>query len=430
MKKIILFRDIDVGGNYGGEIKQVSPVQIVTIKNKFPLFKGEEQANAIEKIEIEENGFSLVAQKDLYQIGDKAVYIQPDYSLSDISLFDSFIRPGGDERKSRLGSNKRIRAVKFNLHTGDNEPVYSVGILLPIDDVAQYLSETQNKVKGLIRDDLTIYPFKEHKWLTETLGITKWEEPENTGGGLKVNGGKYYPSGIYKTDETNCNNLWGHLENKVGYPVTLIGTHKVDGSSISIIVDTKTKKIEVGSRTFIKPEKITKVNGRRTPTFFERILLFFGYKPNLLIKEEVENDDQFVVLAKPYIDKIKKGLNNGLFEKSFILRGEACGQSWKGSGNKNNPNSKDEPQIYFYGVDDYSENVSIKHDEYTFNLYMSILGFKRCTIIFNKIFKSKEEILTECKQYFKHNMIEGIIVRTLDNKFSAKIMNDEYDSKK
>jgi len=394
----------------------MNPVQIVTIKNKIPLYKGEEQALAIEKIELEENGFSLVAGKDLYQAGDKAIYIQPDYSLSDISLFDSFIRPNGDERKSRLGSNYRIRAVKFNLHTGDNEPVYSVGILLPINEVNQYL----NSIKWPLTD----------LDLTKALGITKWEEPENTGGGLKVNGGKYYPSGIYKTDETNCNNLWGHLENKVGYPVTLIGTHKVDGSSISIIVDTKTKKIEVGSRTFIKPEKITKVNGRRTPTFFERILLFFGYKPNLLIKEEVENDDQFVVLAKPYIDKIKKGLNNGLFEKSFILRGEACGQSWKGSGNKNNPNSKDEPQIYFYGVDDYSENVSIKHDEYTFNLYMSILGFKRCTIIFNKIFKSKEEILTECKQYFKHNMIEGIIVRTLDNKFSAKIMNDEYDSKK
>ena len=29
----------------------INPVQIVTIKNKVPLFKGEEQANAIEKIE-------------------------------------------------------------------------------------------------------------------------------------------------------------------------------------------------------------------------------------------------------------------------------------------------------------------------------------------------------------------------------------------
>lgn len=182
--------DGNIGGDEPVEVK-VNPVQIVTIKNKIPLFKGEEQANSIEKIEIEENGFSLVSQKDLYQIGDKAVYIQPDYSLSDISLFDSFIRPFGDPKKSKLGSNYRIRAVKFNLHTGDLEPTYSVGILLPLNEVNEYL----NSIKWPVTD----------LDLSKALGITKWEEPDNNGtGGLKVNGGKQYPSGVYKTDETNC----------------------------------------------------------------------------------------------------------------------------------------------------------------------------------------------------------------------------------
>lgn len=399
----------------------MNPVQIVTIKSKTPLFKGEEQANAIEKIELEENGFSLVAGKDLYQVGDKAVYIQPDYSLSDIALFDSFIRPGGDERKSRLGSNNRIRAVKFNLHTGDNEPVYSVGILLPILEVASYLN---CGVSNVIANGMSGY-------LDKSLGITKWEEPENTGkGGLKTNGGKDFPSGVYKTDETNINNLWGHLENKIGYPVNLIGSQKIDGSSISIIVDTKTKKISVGSRSLIKPEKITKVVGRRNMTWFEYFRSYFGYKPDLLVKEEMDNDDQFVVLAKPYIDKIRSILNEGGFEYSFILRGEACGQSWKGSGNKNNPNSKNEPKIYFYGVDDYQNGVAVKHDEDMFDIYMDILGFERCPVIFDKIFTSREEIEQECKSYFKDNMVEGIVLRTSDSKFSAKFMNDEYDSRK
>lgn len=399
----------------------INPVQVVTIKNKIPLFKGTEQANSIEKIEIEENGFSLVAQKDLYQIGDKAVYIQPDYSLSDNTLFDSFIRPFGDERKSKLGSNYRIRAVKFNLHTGDNEPVYSVGILLPYNEVWDYLYAL-NCAPGKLEEFVD---------LDKQLGITKWEEPENTGGGgLKVNGGKGYPSGVYKTDETNINNTWNHLTEKIGFPVHLIGTKKIDGSSISLIVDVSNKTVQVGSRSFIKPEKIKKVVGRRTPTFFELFKSIFGYKPDLLIKEEIDNDDQFVVLAKPYIDKIKELLNNGTFEKSFILRGEACGQSWKGSGNKNNPNAKDEPQIYFYGVDDYSNMVAIKHGEEMFDLYMKTLEFNRCPVIFNKVFQSKEELITECKSYFKNNMVEGIVVRTLDSTFSAKFMNDEYDSKK
>jgi len=161
----------------------INPVQIVTIKNKIPLFKGEEQANAIEKIELEENGFSLVSQKDLYQIGDKAVYIQPDYSLSDIPLFDSFIRPFGEEKKSKLGSNFRIRAVKFNLHTGDNEPTYSVGILLPLKEVCESVPDFMSKGKTF----------------AESLGITKWEEPDNSGG-IKTNGGRDFPSTIYKND--------------------------------------------------------------------------------------------------------------------------------------------------------------------------------------------------------------------------------------
>jgi hypothetical protein len=394
----------------------MNPVQIVTIKNKIPLYKGEEQANAIEKIELEENGFSLVAGKNLYQVGDKAVYIQPDYSLSDISLFDSFIRPGGDERKSRLGSNNRIRAVKFNLHTGDTEPVYSVGILLPYFEVKAFL--------GVSSDLDTIN-------LTERLGITKWEEPENTGkGGLKTNGGREFPSGVYKTDETNINNLWGHIENKIGFPVNLIGTQKIDGSSISIIVDVDTKEIKVGSRSLIKPEKISKVIGRRNMNWWEYVKSYFGYKPDLLVKEQVDNDDQFVILAKPYIDKIRKVMNEGGFEYSFILRGEACGQSWKGSGNKNNPNSKNEPKIYFYGVDDYRNKVAVKHDEDMFSIYLDILGFERCPVVFDKIFVSKEELENECRQYFKENMVEGIVVRTADSKFSAKFMNDEYDSKK
>ena len=40
-------------------------VSIVTIKNKKPLFKGEESATSIELIELEEVGFDLVSQKDL-----------------------------------------------------------------------------------------------------------------------------------------------------------------------------------------------------------------------------------------------------------------------------------------------------------------------------------------------------------------------------
>ena len=128
----------------------MNPVSIVTIKNKIPLYKGDEQANSIEVIELEEVGFELVANKTLYQIGDKAVYIQPDYCVSDIPLFESFIRPNGDESKSMLGKveglPRRIRAKKFTLSKEPNgDPIYSNGILLLLLEVENYC---KNNKKG------------------------------------------------------------------------------------------------------------------------------------------------------------------------------------------------------------------------------------------------------------------------------------------
>jgi hypothetical protein len=398
---------------------EIRAVEIVKVKNKFPLFKGEEVANSIEKIELEEYGYSLVAQKDLYEIGESVIYIQPDYSLSDISLFESFIRPNGDPKKSRLGSNNRIRAVKFNLHTGDSEPTYSVGILLPIDVVVNYLIEAK-----LIKNALQIKEID----LTKSLGITKWEEPDNVGGsGVKTNGGYNYPSTIYRTDEENTHKMWKHIENKIGYPITLVGSTKVDGSSLSIIL--KNDDISVGSRNLIKPMKITKTTGIRKPNFLERILIFFGKKVDLLTKEVVDNDDQFIDLAKPYIEKIKTYLSDNPKYKNLVFRGEANGQSWKGSGNSNNPDSKNLPNIKFFGIDLY-DDVATKLPESEFAELIEKIGLERTKVIFHKQFNSREEIEKECNDYFKENLIEGIVLRTEDSKFSSKFMNNFYDSKK
>lgn len=204
----------------------------------------------------------------------------------------------------------------------------------------------------------------------------------------------------------------------------------VHNSSISLFVDSDKSEFKVGSRSLIKPMMVEKVVGIRTPTLWERVKAFFGYGPDLLIRELVENDDQFVTLSKPYFDKIKEAIDKRLVGGKYILRGEANGQSWKGSGNKNNPTSKNLPNIKFYGVDDYNEGVSIKLGDVGFNVIIETLGFERCKVVFRKTFNSREEIEKECKEYFKTNLIEGIVLRTHDSKFSAKFMNDEYDSKK
>lgn len=42
----------------------------------------------------------------------------------------------------------------------------------------------------------------------------------------------------------------------------------------------------------------------------------------------------------------------------------------------------------------------------------------------------KKNIKQECNEYFKDNLVEGIVLRTPDSKFSCKFMNDQYDSLK
>ena len=83
-------------------------VEIVTITNLIPVFKEGAEANAIQVAKFSfdnggECGFNVIAQKGLYEIGSKAIYIQPDYCLSENDLFMSFIAPGGDPKRSRLG---------------------------------------------------------------------------------------------------------------------------------------------------------------------------------------------------------------------------------------------------------------------------------------------------------------------------------------
>ena len=326
-----------------------SAVSIVTVKNKIPLYKGDKQANSIEVIELEEVGFELVANKTLYQIGDRAVYIQPDYCVSDIPLFESFIRPNGDESKSMLGKveglPRRIRAKKFTLSKEPNgDPVYSNGILLPYYEVQEYLYHSNNiKHKDTYLEDI------EEK-LTEKLGITKYEEPEPVSkSGLRSGQteGKF-PEGLYKTDEENINNLWNHIEKKIGYPVTLVGTEKVDGSSITIGVTPKIPEGFICSRNLRKKLTIKKVTGRRTKKWYEKLM--FWANPDLNLYTEVENDDDFVRYGKPYLDLL---INSG--ETNLIFRGELNGGKLKGSGNKNNPASKEQPNIKIFGLDKINE---------------------------------------------------------------------------
>lgn len=401
-------------------------IHIVTIKEKIQLYKGEEPANAIELLSLSELGYELVSAKDRFQVGDKALLVEPDYNLPDTDFWKDWTAPNGDSKKSKLGSHNRIRAVKFNLHRGDGLPVYSNGILLTIGEVLPFIETFNNRsINKKLQEfgvDLTL-ELNDLEYLSKSLGIYKYEAPErNQGGTGKAGASREFPVGLYKTDEVNFNKVnWT-------FPMHLVGMVKMDGSSISIGV--KNGKGFICSRNLEKPITYKKKTGFKHGRWY-KFLSYFGY--NRAIYTEIESESEFVKIGKPYMDKLVEVCSNPYRREEYrnlVLRGELVGQgASNGSGNKNNPHSKLEPQVFFFGVDNYDSSAK-RLDFYDFMGVIGDLEFKHPDIVFDKLFESREDLLKTCEEYFANNMIEGIVVRSLDGKFSAKCMNLEYDSKK
>lgn len=385
-------------------------IHIVTIKEKIPLFKGEDKATAIELVSLENLGFELVTQKDRFQVGDKALLVEPDFNLPNIPFWKDWIEPGGDPKKSRLGGNNRIRAVKFNLHRGDGFPVYSNGILLSTEDLKE--ADIPAKLKFSLNSECT-EEFLDNLG-KEYLGIYKYDPETSKRGGGKTRVAKKLPDGIYRTDEENFNKI------TLQYPIHLIGSLKADGSSCTIWI--KGKDSGICSRNLQIPLTITSIIGKKKD-LWSRVKSIFGFDIN--IYKEEKNTSEFVQIGEKYLQAlVNSDLNN------IALRGELHGKNGsKGSGNPRNPHGNKPGDILFYGVDDYTDTAK----KVPYNKFVEItdlLGLKRCPEIFNKEFSTREELIQECNQYFADNLVEGIVIRTPDSSISAKIMNLEYDSKK
>ena len=388
-----------------------SIVQKVTIKEKHQLYKEEVPANSIELLSFEEVGFPIVAQKDLYSIGDVAYLVEPDYCIPDIPLFESYIRPYGDVSRSKLGKkNNRIKAIKFNLHKGDGNPVFSYGILIPINELKEHFAN-KSGFTPVHEDGIAV-----------ALGITKYEAPDDSKGSVIGGTSKPFPIGMYKTDEPNWNKVCNHIQ----FPIPLVGNLKMDGSSLTIFYKNN-RQYGICSRNLLKPLTIQKVVGRKIPSLLDKIKLFFGIDVDLLIREEVESDSDFVKYGLPILEKLKAYCEQNSL--SLCIRAELVGVSSKGSGNKNNPSAKLPNQLLVFGIDDYTQKAAkLPYNEYM--KHLTAMELNSCEEVFNKTFNNKEEVVKDCETYFKTHTVEGIVIRSLDSKFSAKYLSLAYDSKK
>ena len=428
------------------------PVETVSITGLTPLFKDGEEANSIQLAKFRfsdgaECGFSVVVQKGLYETGSLAVYIQPDYCLPENELFSSFISPGGDPKKSRLGRQNRIRAIKFNFGLKDSMgPIYSNGVLLPLEEVSAFLNKNIEDID-----------------LAEELGVTKYvaaDKPDNNKSLTKGD----LPDFLYATDETRIENIKEYVDLVFDDGEEISFTLKHDGSSTTIYVKYKNDCISEGicsrnKEKLIEQEIITNyvdIDGAHLHRYTMESDNGYinGWMNNLsgkfytddevngmsLLPIKVEVRDSFVDTVKKhdYLEKLKKYcIDNNV---NLALRGELVGGNGgsKGSGNKLNKDAKGDPKVIWFGVDDlqfgkaYRLNYSSEHNlksicdalefEYTKPIFVGKLDY-------NGIIKMGNDIFKEYKEKYNH-IIEGIVIRTTkSNKLSCKYLNLEYDSK-
>lgn len=426
-------------------------VEIVTVSKMIPVYKDGTEANAINVINFNfedgsECGYNVVAQKGLYELGDKAIYIQPDYCLdNDITLFDSFTKPNGDPNKSRLGKNNRIRAIKFNFgfDTSNNGPIYSFGILLPFKEVNNYIKLSYGH--DIVNDTN----------LQELLMVTKYEEPESAGSGLTAGG---LPSWLYATDENNCANLVSRI-NKVLAEGQKVGiTFKTDGSSFTCAFKKDLEgnyQAHVCSRNQEKKliqEYVDKYinNGYTYHRYMNPLTKIKGWYCDDLqdfkTDNEVKDFEQITIEVKDSWIELAK--SSGVLEKGLeyckkhniemCFRGEIYGQGLKGSGNKLNPDSNAKQSLILFGLDTLESGRAERlHYGNTFNLRnvceeLELSYTRPLEVSLN----SYNELIEYCENIFKEEktkgrIIEGVVVRTMySNDLSTKVMNAEYDSKK
>jgi len=182
-------------------------VDVVTIEKLIPILKNGEEANAIEVAMVKNSDgdsiqYHIIVGKDLYNIGDSAIYIQPDYTIPLNNLFLDYHAPQGDPKKSRLGKKGRVRAVKFNFNFADSsDPIYSNGVLLPWGVFLEWYDEQVNMPEN--KGSLPMLNSDEfYEELQEILGVEKYIASDSLDGSQPAGLTKGdFPSFLYKTDE-------------------------------------------------------------------------------------------------------------------------------------------------------------------------------------------------------------------------------------
>lgn len=162
-----------------------------------------------DKIELAAvDGWNVVVQRGLYNVGDLAVYFEIDSFIP--SALAPFLTKEGKEPKEYLRvKGERLRTVYLRKQR-------SQGLLMPLSEISFATCAQANLEEGAD--------------LTDLLGILKWEPTISAQLAGQVKGN--FPSLVPKTDQERIQNLTQELEKWKGNTWTV--TEKLEGSSCTM----------------------------------------------------------------------------------------------------------------------------------------------------------------------------------------------------
>ena len=440
-------------------------VDVVEIEKLIPIFKNGETANAIEVAMIRNSDgdsiqYHIIVGKNLYNIGDKAIYIQPDYTIPFNKLFLSYHAPQGDPKKSRLGKQGRVRAVKFNFNFADSsDPIYSNGVLVPWDAFLEWYAEQLTTSETA--DELPTFGSEEfYEQLQPILGVDKYVSKGGLDGSQPSGLTKGdFPSFMYTTDEGTIQNNRKYVDLCHEDEEVLSFTLKRDGSSFTMY--NRINPIgNVAEKGICSRKQEKKLEQEYIESYKDGEIILHPYYSLELKEKGWFNDETRTFYTEEeatqfeptmgevrdaWVDtNIKYGYLQSLvdycdlYSLQLSMRGELIGAGNKGSGNKFNSDAKSESHVVWFGVDDLSEGFSKRihyGSEYNLKNVCDTLDFDYTEELFEGVF-TYDQIIDLCDAYFKLMkeeqgiVVEGIVVRTkYSNRLSCKYINPLYDSK-
>jgi RNA ligase (TIGR02306 family) len=189
------------------------------------------------------DGWQVVVQKNLYNVGDLVVYLEIDSWVP--TTIAPFLTGDGKEPKEYNGvKGERLKTIKLRKQL-------SQGLLLPL---------TLNTSLG---DRL--YSLNEGDDVTEELGIQKWEPAEKESNPNQPNGAKNrpFPYFLRKTDQERAQNYGKLIELNLDTEFEV--TVKKDGSSMTVF------RVNPNSRFY----KDAKARDLKELSWWERVQTFF-----------------------------------------------------------------------------------------------------------------------------------------------------------